>query len=217
MHLHLFKAAVDGVHIVGQLRRDHAGVDRREAAADIDHVREHAGADQGAGGLRHRRLEGRGAHALRPDVEGHAHQLVGRPASGEQQARRLMHIDAELAGQRIGRPLGRDAEAHDEVQVPRTAGRLEDLGQLFMGVEREGLHAVVGIGPRDRSAALHRMHEGHGRPGGGLRHQVDLVQRSDVETARARLPQSLDDPRGWIGLYRVKDVAFEVVLEPACR
>ncbi|RIJ44429.1 GNAT family N-acetyltransferase, partial [Maribellus luteus] len=43
---HLGEAAMDGVGVVAQVRRDHARIDRREAAAHVDHVGEDAGADE---------------------------------------------------------------------------------------------------------------------------------------------------------------------------
>ena len=70
-------------------------------------------------------------------------RLLGGAAGGQQQAGRLVGLDAELAGQRIGRAFRRHRQADDQGQVVGAVGRLEDLRELFMGVEREGLHAVV--------------------------------------------------------------------------
>jgi hypothetical protein len=63
------------------------GIDRREAAADIDDIGEDAGAHEGARGLGHGRLIGGRPHALAADVEGHAHQVLGGAPGGQQQGR----------------------------------------------------------------------------------------------------------------------------------
>ena len=217
MDHHLGEAPVDGVHVLGQRRRGHARIDRGEAAAHIHHVGEHAGADQGAGGLRHGRLEGGRPHALAAHMEGDAHQLVGGPAGGEQQLGRLIGVDPELAGQGIGRALGRDPQAHNEVQVGGLARGVEDLGQLFVRIQREGADPMVEIGRRDRPAVLHRMHEGHARARHELGDQLDLGQARHVEGPHTVRRQGLDDPRRRIGLHSVEDVAFKIFLEPTGR
>ena len=129
----------------------------------------------------------------------------------------LARLDAELAGQRIGRALGLDRQADDQVEVLAPAGDLEDLLQLLEGVEREGAHAVVEVGLRDRGAALHRMHEGQPGARRVRRHQLDLGDRGHVEAAHAVGRERLDHPRRRVRLNGVEDVAFEVVLEPARR
>jgi hypothetical protein len=146
-----------------------------------------------------------------------AHQVLGRAAGGQQQGRGVMRLDAELARQRIGRALGLHAHADDQVEVLGLAGRVQDLGQLFVGVERERPHAVFEIGGRDRRAALHRMHEGHARAGGMFADEFDLVERRHVEGSDAGGHEFADHPRRRIGLHRVKDVAFKFSLEPARR
>ena len=60
-----------------------------------------------------------GPHALAADVEGDAHQLVGRPAGGKQQGGGVARLDAELAGQRIGRAGRLDRQPDDQVEVAR--------------------------------------------------------------------------------------------------
>ena len=67
---------------------------------------------------------------------------------------------AELAGQRAGRAAFRHSEAHDDGEVLRIPGFLEDLVQLLEGVDDEVAHAIVEIGRADRFAALDRVHEG---------------------------------------------------------
>ncbi len=208
---------MDGVHVVGQRRGHHAGVDRREAAAHVDHVGEHPRPHQGAGGLGHGRLVGGGPHALGAHVEGHAHQLLGRPPGGEQQRRRLVGGDAELSGQGVGRALRGDRQTDHEVEVAGPPRGLEDLLELLVGVEGEGPDPVVEVRPGDRAPALDRVHEGHARLRDGLSDELDLGQRGHVERAHAIVPQGLDGPRRGVRLDRVEDVAFEVVLEPACR
>ena len=215
MDHHLGEAAVDSRQVLRQVRRDHARIDRREAAADVDDIGQHAGAHQGAAGLGHRRLEGRRTHALAADVEADAHQVLGGAAGGQQQGGGVVHLDAELARQAVGRALGLHAHADDQVQVLGLAGGVQDLGQLFVGVEREGLHAVVEVRGRDGGAALDRVHEGHARARGLVGHQLDFVQRRDVERPHAGLRQLTDHPRRRIGLHRVEDVAFKFGLEPA--
>ena len=150
-------------------------------------------------------------------MEGDAHQLFRRAARRQKKRRRLVGRDSELAAQSIGRPLRLDRQTHDQIEIARAAGGVENLGQLVMAVEREGPHPVIEIGAGDGRPALDRVHEGHAGARRVAGHELDFRNRRDIERPHAIFRQGLDDPRGRIGLYRVKDVAVKISLEPARR
>ena len=151
-------------------------------------------------------------------MERHAHQVLGGAAGGQQQGRGLVGLHAELAAKRIkGRAVGGCGQAHDQVQILGVAGGVENLGQFFVGVQGEGPHAVVEIGRGNSLPALDRVHEGQPRARRMFSHELDLGDRRHVEGPDALFGQGPDRPPRGVGLHGVKDVAFEVVLEPARR
>ena len=128
-----------------------------------------------------------------------------------------MQLDPKLAGQGIGRALGNDGQTHDQRQVFGTPGRLEDLLQLLVAVQREGIHAVTKVGSGDGLAALDRVHEGHAGAWRMRSHELDLRDRGHIEGRHTVRGQGLDDPWGRVRFHSVEDVAFKLVLEPARR
>ncbi len=125
-----------------------------------------------------------------------------------------MRLGAELVGQRQVGAFARGRQANDQVQVGGIAGGLQDFRQLFVRIEAEGAHTVIGIGLRNGGAALDRVHEGQAGARQGRTDELDFVERRDVERAHAGAPQGFKHPRRRIGFDGVKDIALEVGLEP---
>ena len=95
---HLVETTVDGVGVFLKIRRHHARIDGREAAANVDDIDEDASLLDGTAGLGHGGFIGRGTHALRTHVEADAHQAILDGLAGSQkQSRSLIRRDAELA------------------------------------------------------------------------------------------------------------------------
>ena len=111
-----------------------------------------------------------------------------------QQRRRFLGGDAELARERIGGAVAGDGEAHDQRQVLGAAGFGQDLVQLVLAVEREGLDPEIVEGARDGAAALHRVHEGDLRVREAAVHQRRLGVRGDVEVLDAAGPERIQHP-----------------------
>ena len=65
-------------------------------------------------------------------------------------------IDAELTGQGVCGAVHRHRQADDQVEVPRLTGGVEDLGQLFVGIQRKGADAMIEVGGGNGASALHR-------------------------------------------------------------
>ena len=200
---------MDSVGVFAHVRRDHARIDGREAAAHVDDVHDHARAADRTADLGHSGLISGRPHTLRTDVERHAHQAVlDGLARGQQQGRSLVRRHAELARQRIGRAIGRDGHADDQVQVGAAAGGVENLVQFVHTVQREGADAVIEIGLGDRRPALDRMHEGQAHVMADRTDQFDLGDGGHVEAANAGLDQGLDDPTRRVRLHSVEDVGL---------
>jgi hypothetical protein len=92
-------------------------------------------------------------------------ERVRRLAGGEQQLLHLARLRAELGSEAELGMIGRDADAHAQVEVVarlRWRSR-DDLLELVHRVEREGAHAVREIGLGDRFLGLHRVHEAERR------------------------------------------------------
>ena len=133
--------------------------------------------------------------------------LVGVAQQGDGDIRQA----AELAGKLTGGAALGHAEAYDDRQIGGDLGFFQDLVQLFEGVDDEVAHAVIEIGLADGFAALDRVHEGQMGGGEQPTHQLDLVQRGDVEMADAGGPKALQDIRIGIGFNGIQAGAGEML------
>ena len=138
-------------------------------------------------------------------------------AGRQEQGRGRLALGAELAAERVGRPVCVHGQPYDQGEIASPARRFADLVQLFRRVEREDPHAEVMVGARDRRAALHRVHEGHPGAGRVRRDQRHLTRRGNVERLDPGAMQGADQPWRRIGLHRIEDIALEVSPEPARR
>ncbi len=213
---HLFEGRLDDLHVEFEVRRGHAGVGGREAAADIDDVQHDAGFHDHGGGKLHRVAVGRRAHALRADVEGDAERVRIAPRL-LQKGGSVLFGDAELVRQRVGRVLVGHGEAHDEREVVSALRCGDDLFQLRLAVEREDADAMLEIGALDSLARLHRVHERHLRVGIARRDQLDFLLGSDVEPAEARCVDGVERPRRRVRFDSVEHFARKVIPEPVGR
>ena len=200
------------VHEVLQRRRIAVGIARGKAAADVEAVDHDARLDDDAMHLAQRRDVGVGRRRLRADVERET-QLGGNLARLDQKLRGLLAVHAELALQRNAAVDRRHRDAHPQQQVAGAAGRLDDLVELVLAIERERAHAEL-VGAANGVPRLHRMHEV--QVGVGDRRRIlDLGQRGDVEMADAGAIQRADQEDGAVRLVGVGDVTGKLLEEPA--
>jgi hypothetical protein len=157
-------------------------------------------------------IAARRGHRLAADVEADA-ERVGRRTSGHQQLFDLMRFGAELRSQAELAVIGRHADAHTQIEVLRAAGSANDLVELFQRVEREGAHAVIEIGFRDRLLGLDRVHEAQGRAGQSLSDQPHFGDRRDVVMRDPAVPQDLQQVRRGIRLDRIDGPARKLLHE----
>ncbi len=141
-------------------------------------------------------------------------KLVGDLTHLHQQARGVLPRHTELALERDAAVLGRHRNAHEKLQVLRSAGLLDDLVELVLSVEREALHAELPIGATNRAPRLHRMHEMDLRAGDGCR-ILEFRQGSNVELADAGPVERPEQKHGAVRLVGVRDLTGKVLEEPA--
>ena len=193
-------------------RRLHPRIGGREAPADIDDVDGHRGLDDGGAHPLHRfGISGR-SHRLAADVEADA-ERVGRLARGDQQRLHLGGLGPEFGGEAELGMIRRDADADQQVQIFGALRGDDDLLQLLLGIEREGAHAMIGIGLANRLLRLHRMHEADHRFGQDLGDQTHFGDRGHVVMRDSALPQNPEEIRRGIGLDRVERLARKLLDE----
>ena len=136
LHRQRLDAGEDGVHEVLQRRRLAVGIARGKAAADVEAVDHHARLDDELCTSPSAVTKASGVVVCEPTWKVSA-ELGGDLPRLDQQLRRLLAGDAELALERDAAVDGRHGDAHPEHEVARAAGRLDDLVELVLAVERE--------------------------------------------------------------------------------
>eukprot|EP00933_Yihiella_yeosuensis_P027662 TRINITY_DN21564_c0_g1_i1.p2 TRINITY_DN21564_c0_g1~~TRINITY_DN21564_c0_g1_i1.p2 ORF type:complete len:252 (+),score=-4.76 TRINITY_DN21564_c0_g1_i1:506-1261(+) len=213
---HVLKRVLDGGDVVGERRRAHAGVNRRESAPNVDDIDGHASLNDQARNLSHGSTIGARCHALATHMEAHA-QLIGMGAGLADKVGRFSFASTKFARQRQGRAFVGDRKAHHQGQVLGVLGLFENFLQLGFTVEHENLYAMVEIGAPDGMAAFDRVHVGYGCTGTALAHQLDLGKRGSIKPAHARCVEGIDHPRRRVCFNSVKHFTGKIVLEPGGR
>ena len=202
----VLEGAVDDGEIALERRGLHAGIDRGEAAADVDHVDGNARFNDRGADQRHRVAVRLRAHRLAADVEGDA-ERVGRLARGMEHRRGLVDPDAELGGEAELGVRRRHAEADAQRQIAGSNAigrrRRDDLVDLVDRIEAEGADAVDVVRLGDRLGRLDRVHEAQGRVRQQGADEADLGDRGDVIRADAAVPQGADQVGRRVRLDRI--------------
>eukprot|EP01088_Endostelium_zonatum_P020031 TRINITY_DN7198_c0_g1_i1.p2 TRINITY_DN7198_c0_g1~~TRINITY_DN7198_c0_g1_i1.p2 ORF type:complete len:248 (+),score=-22.60 TRINITY_DN7198_c0_g1_i1:360-1103(+) len=195
-----------------QRRRGHAGIARREAAADVDDVHGHRRLDDRRANALHRVGIGIGRHRLAADMEADA-ERIGDLAGRHQQLLGFARTDAELRAEAELGIFRRHAEPHAERQVGRATGGDDDLVELFHAVEREGLHVMREIRLRDRLFGLDRVHEAAGRIRQRRLDQAHFGDRGGVVMRDAVVPEHTEQVRAGVRLHRIHRAARKLLDE----
>ena len=115
--------------------------------------------------------------------------------------------------------LTRDAKPHAQAKILRRftrlgiAARVNDLFELFLRVEAEGLHTMGVVRFADRRLRLDRVHKAQLGVGQQAANQPHLGNRSNVVVFDARFPQNLNKVRRRIGFHRVEHLARKLLNE----
>ena len=199
-----------------QRRRGHARIDRRKAAADIEHVENHTGTDDRA--LHH--VEGRGERRRCDGLAAHMEagaQALGGLTGAAHEIDGIVAADAEFGGQRNFGMRAGHRQPNAQRHVTGTGRGFDDLVQFGFAVEGKNPNAMVEIGFGYGLGRFHRMHETERGFGPERAHQACLLDRGDVEMFDAAARQCVDEPGGRVGLYGVKALAREMRAEPSGR
>ncbi len=156
---HLLEHLLDDLDVELKVRRRHARVGRREAAADIDDVHDDARFADDAEASSMRVAEGRRVHALRADVERHA-EIVGIAARLLEKGWSRRLGDAELVRQRIHRVGVVDGDAPRAWSSARCVAATIFSSSASQSSEKHA-DAMLEVGALDSLARLHRVHERH--------------------------------------------------------
>ena len=143
-------------------------------------------------------------------------EFIGDLARLDEQALRPLAGDAEFVLERHAAVLRRHRNADEQLEVLRAFGFLDDLLQLFLGVEGEAFDVVVEVGAADGVARFDRVHEVQpdARNGRGV---FELGDGRNVELRDARAVERAEQKDGAVGLVGVGDFAREILDEPARR
>ena len=130
---------------------------------------------------------------------------------------RFDQVAAELGSQRKLGIFRGHAQPHAQAQVSRRLARfrvaagIDDLCQLFCGIEAESAHAVFEIGFADGGRRLYRVHEAQHSLRQQGAHQTHLSNRGDIVMRHPCIPQDLDEVRGRVRLHRIEHLARKLL------
>ena len=206
----ILKRPVDGIEKRLQPRWLHARIDTREAAADVNNVNGDARFHDSRADALHCLRKGMGRHCLATDMETDTQRVSDLPRL-DQQILHLVRGRAEFGRKAQHAMFGRHADAHAQGQVGRALGCADDLGELFLGIERECTDAVGEIGFADRLFGLDRMHEAQGRLWQQVAHQSHFGDGSGIIMRDAAIPQQPDQIGRGIGFYRIERLARKLL------
>ena len=199
---------MDGAEELAHVRRGHAGIDRRETAADIERIKLDAGLFDDLLGEFDRQAVGVRMHALAAYMEADA-GMGGHGAHLREQAGCCFQCRAEFAGEGEFGVGVRDGDAHMQAEIVRILGFLKDFGEFFVGIERKMAHAIGEVGFTDRKARFDCVHE----IDFGLReqptHHRDFVQAGCIEMTYTGGPEVAQHVFVGVGFYRKEDLAAE--------